>query len=717
MSGLLESLLIELGLRSHPLPPPPVSQPHDHQAESRLNEPPEATISEREEDSLASRPDQDCTHKANCGDAGSLHRPPFFTTLPKDMDGRNLQPESNQGASYNTPGSIHNVTAVTDGPSDHTHEASVNMQQVSSGNTQDSRLETVNMQIPPQDMTALTATEGSRRPVSNASDFDGAGQSSLPADDGMGVLRSRIIAIRNLEVTNGEKARKVHDLMTESYNSLREPFNVSSTRLLSPPSSPLSGISELHQTDIDGICQFESSFNLTPEDLQPTYVPKTEPEPHECELGDEDLDTEELEEATLGCVHYHRNVKLECHTCKKWYNCRFCHDELEDHPLIRRDTEHMLCMLCGHAQPAAQDCRKCGEQTAQYYCEICKLWDNDSKKSIYHCNDCGICRIGQGLGKDFFHCLTCCVCLPMSIETTHRCIERSTQCDCPICGDYMFTSPETVVVMRCGHSIHHKCLSEYSKSSFRCPICSKTITNMEATFRNLDRTIESQPMPTEFKDTKGLVYCNDCGSKSVVKYHWLGLRCELCESYNTAQLRILHGDMSAQPEEDNAEHLPSRPRSSSVMENEDSMSSSLAGLTVDPGSAPRSRLSVPSVEPERQFASYNITRGRAVSPVVSNYFGLPTERESEKPSSLPFFGSPSSRSVNETDFGAFNFLSKKLTYPYGLFGGETKAADNISESGEEDENDAQSDDSAESAGSQGNEDDEDEDHLDIFGHR
>lgn len=91
----------------------------------------------------------------------------------------------------------------------------------------------------------------------------------------------------------------------------------------------------------------------------------------------------------------------------------------------------------------------------------------------------------------------------------------------------MFTSPETVVFMRCGHSIHQKCLSEYSKSSYRCPICSKTIANMESTFRNLDRTIQSQPMPAEFKDTSALIHCNDCGAKSVVRYHWLGLKCDM----------------------------------------------------------------------------------------------------------------------------------------------------------------------------------------------
>jgi hypothetical protein len=64
----------------------------------------------------------------------------------------------------------------------------------------------------------------------------------------------------------------------------------------------------------------------------------------------------------------------------------------------------MLCMLCGHAQPAAQYCKQCGELAAQYYCAACKLWDNDASKSIYHCNDCGICRVGKGIGKDFFHC-------------------------------------------------------------------------------------------------------------------------------------------------------------------------------------------------------------------------------------------------------------------------------------------------------------------------
>jgi len=61
---------------------------------------------------------------------------------------------------------------------------------------------------------------------------------------------------------------------------------------------------------------------------------------------------------------------LQCSTCRKWHTCRFCHDEAEDHILIRRETNNMLCMHCGKAQPAQQDCRHCGVKGARYYCDI-----------------------------------------------------------------------------------------------------------------------------------------------------------------------------------------------------------------------------------------------------------------------------------------------------------------------------------------------------------
>ena len=50
---------------------------------------------------------------------------------------------------------------------------------------------------------------------------------------------------------------------------------------------------------------------------------------------------------------------------------------------------------------------------------------------------------------------------------------------------------------------------------------------MEIQFDNLQRQIDLQPMPPQFKDTKAVVYCNDCSAKTTVKYHWLGTRCEM----------------------------------------------------------------------------------------------------------------------------------------------------------------------------------------------
>lgn len=153
--------------------------------------------------------------------------------------------------------------------------------------------------------------------------------------------------------------------------------------------------------------------------------------------------------------------------------------------------------------------------------------------------------------------------MSIALEGSHRCIERSTECDCPICGEYMFTSTLTVVFMvrspiffriahyyqvrveltfiskSCGHSIHHKCYYEHMKNSYRCPTCARTIINMESQFRALDAEIEAQPLPVPYDKWRCLISCNDCSAKDNVPFHFLGLRCENCKSYNTSQLRIL----------------------------------------------------------------------------------------------------------------------------------------------------------------------------------
>jgi uncharacterized CHY-type Zn-finger protein len=46
----------------------------------------------------------------------------------------------------------------------------------------------------------------------------------------------------------------------------------------------------------------------------------------------------------LGCRHYRRGAKLQCSTCNHWATCRYCHDEQEDHKLIRYPLRLSVCI-------------------------------------------------------------------------------------------------------------------------------------------------------------------------------------------------------------------------------------------------------------------------------------------------------------------------------------------------------------------------------------
>lgn len=233
----------------------------------------------------------------------------------------------------------------------------------------------------------------------------------------MNHMRKRIIAIQRADSSNEVKARLVHGLMTEKHNSSQQslhplrahsPGSLDSSERPFTPSSPKS-LGSLRQTVSPPTSSSSNDdptnhFQLSVEDLRPTYRPKQTLPPKEGDQEDSAMEVEE-DLKVLGCEHYKRNVKLQCSACHRWYTCRFCHDAVEDHNLNRRETKNMLCMLCGCAQAAAEECAFCKKRGAWYYCDICKLWDDSPDRHIYHCNDCGICRIGEGLGKDFFHCM------------------------------------------------------------------------------------------------------------------------------------------------------------------------------------------------------------------------------------------------------------------------------------------------------------------------
>lgn len=265
--------------------------------------------------------------------------------------------------------------------------------------------------------------------------------SKIPEDDGMSALRARIQEIHARNLSPVEKAKLMHQLMLEGHRASRivtvaDPSEglgipAAQTREEATPQGPLDSL--MFWQNPDGESKPEK-FILTQNDLTPCYAPlrrnksqsglntpSAQPEPGASGML----------HPPLGCQHYQRNVKLQCFTCNKWYPCRFCHDEApgQDHKLPRFETRYMLCMLCWTPQRASECCAACQEPSAHYYCNICKLWENRQSKPIYHCHDCGICRKGLGLGKDFFHCQvgTCLAENPSWWLTSARNVARASQ--------------------------------------------------------------------------------------------------------------------------------------------------------------------------------------------------------------------------------------------------------------------------------------------------
>jgi hypothetical protein len=180
---------------------------------------------------------------------------------------------------------------------------------------------------------------------------------------------------------------------------------------------------------------------------------------------------------------------------------------------------------------------------------------------------------------------------------------------------------------------------------------------METQFQNLTRAIETQPMPPQFQDTKAMVSCNDCYAKSAVKYHWLGLKCAICDSYNTVQLSILSDPAVEVPV------IESREINSVVApEQTDGEASSLTHLAPGAGPMRHRRHSSHALPPSHlspRYFPYSVPQriGRSVSPVRGPAFfedtiifdAGETEESADEADDLDFWGRDEPRSVTSGD--------------------------------------------------------------------
>ncbi|KAJ1699443.1 hypothetical protein LUZ63_007955 [Rhynchospora breviuscula] len=246
-----------------------------------------------------------------------------------------------------------------------------------------------------------------------------------------------------------------------------------------------------------------------------------------------------------GCKHYRRRCKIRAPCCDEVFYCRHCHNESmrDHHEINRREVETVICLICDAEQPVSQVCSHCGVRMGEYFCAICKFFDDDISKEHYHCDDCGICRIG---GKEsYFHCKKCGSCYSIGLRDKHSCVENSMRNYCPICYEYLFDSLQETAVLKCGHTMHSSCLLEMlSHDKFCCPICSKSVIDVSKFWKKLDKEVEATIMPEYYqcKDSsedyqyKVWILCHDCNDTTEVFFHVIGQKCSHCNSYNTRSI-------------------------------------------------------------------------------------------------------------------------------------------------------------------------------------
>ena len=254
-----------------------------------------------------------------------------------------------------------------------------------------------------------------------------------------------------------------------------------------------------------------------------------------------------------GCTHYKRKAVLLAPCCNEFFACRFCHDAVKHdeetdhkkaHTLDRHAVKTIQCKLCDTIQPAGQTCVSCAATLGAYWCSVCVLLD-DEDKGQFHCNDCGICRVGGFPGVEHTHCHTCGICVKTAALETHKCLPNAAHVNCTICLESLHASRAPVQFLPCGHSMHSTCLTSFTKSGqHACPLCKRSILDADMQryiIEMMDFEIGLTPMPTEYAAKRVRILCHDCGQESVTPFHVIALKCTATDarcggSYNTAKI-------------------------------------------------------------------------------------------------------------------------------------------------------------------------------------
>jgi RING finger and CHY zinc finger domain-containing protein 1 len=213
----------------------------------------------------------------------------------------------------------------------------------------------------------------------------------------------------------------------------------------------------------------------------------------------------------------------------------------DNHHLIdRHAVVEVICRLCCTRQSSKTNtCVSCGVKFGEYHCSICNLWMSDEERP-YHCADCGFCRVGGQ--ENFQHCDQCGMCIDRVVFSDHNCKADKYRSNCPVCQEYLFSSRAASHEMPCGHAIHWDCFRQLATHDSRCPFCKKTaetIDRMMPIWDEMTECIALQPVPPELARVVNIT-CIDCEcTENDLAWHFLGVRCNQCLSFNTVVDKIV----------------------------------------------------------------------------------------------------------------------------------------------------------------------------------
>ena len=336
----------------------------------------------------------------------------------------------------------------------------------------------------------------------------------------------------------------------------------------------------LSQSEIRAnILKIRNNYNLSPEQKKELS--------QQLLSGNKTKITSIISNYSNNCEHYEKKCsKFYFNCCDSYHPCVRCHNSTNQCNIEKPKISTIICSECDLKQEPSNICIKCNINFSRSFCDKCNIW---TQKNITHCNNCGICRVGKK--EEIQHCDKCNICYSKEYINTHSCKKYDKTDSCSLCYESLYNSQKKSQILQCGHILHSDCVQQMLiKNQYKCPMCKKSICDMKNYWNQIKNSILLQPIPENFfsidigdivispygkfkinekiiqygkcfysgnlinwilpngrftsavllesclkKDLSREIYCNDCNSKSVQQFHFLGLECKSCGSFNTQE--------------------------------------------------------------------------------------------------------------------------------------------------------------------------------------